>query len=503
MSQPKIRVGVLLTVGEQEGNKFELVDERRRVPARPWVKETHEDFFIERPSSQRKTGAVVPPVVGIPGDVSIAEYIKFNHGDKFEIDYIHPKDITTERLKSNDMNFLVIYDLLEAFHLDKKGEVFKRFRTALHEAGNVFPSLEYQEFVNSKLLYYNHFKNNNIPIAPTITVSTEEWQTRVTQLAKQGGPAAVAMEILEEVQRQGFTKFIAKPVYGQEAIGCKIFTTADVKAGEFTRFLKNNFEKFPGLIIQDFIKDFGDTKQSPELRMYFVGREYQFTAVATNTKTYTLKEDGVGGTLNLPAHIDLQALKALAHRAMDNMPAIRLKQKQTGQDVVLPKMLTRVDMGCIRDGVFNPWVNEVEFVPSMYIEDHRCPLDALLGEQMVKITRQFLRLRPNKQQRCGPQLASHSYSPRRLARGAAPVMAGSPRTPKTRRSAHRCDSSSPLAKKTPPSSRRSTATASRLASLSSPLSVRWAMSTKKGCKSLGRKVTRHVLKTMKRSLRRL
>jgi hypothetical protein len=484
--QTKVRVGVLLTVGEQEGNKFELVDEKRRVPARPWVKETPEDFFIERPSTQRKAGAVVPPTVGIPGDVSIAEYIKFNHGNDFEIDYIHPKDITTERLKSNDINFLVIYDLLEAFHLDKKGEVFKRFREALHQAGNVFPSLEYQEFVNSKLIYYNHFKQNNIPIAPTITVSTDEWQARVTQLAKQGGPSAVAMEILEEVQRRGFQKFIAKPVYGQEAIGCKIFTTADVKAGEFTRFLRKNFEKFPGLIIQDFIKDFGDTKQSPELRMYFVGREYQFTAVATNTKTYTLKEDGVGGTLNLPEHIDLQALKALAYRAMDNMPAIKLRRGQ--QQVPLPKLLTRVDMGCIRDGVFNPWVNEVEFVPSMYIEDHRCPLDGLLGEQMVKITRQFLRLR---REVTSPPRSSPS------------------RTPKPRRSAL-CRLGSPDKLKKSASPRKS---ALRSVSRANPLSVRWgfgmALKTCKGFGSSSRAtstpIRRSMLKktiTTKRSSRR-
>jgi len=490
MAQPtKVRIGVLLTVGEQEGNKFELVNEKKRIPARPWVKETPEDFFIERPAAQRKSGVAVPPLVGIPGDVSIAEYIKFNHGDNFEIDYIHPKDINTERLKSNDINFLLIYDLLEAFHLDKKGEVFRTFRTALHEAGNVFPSLEYQEFVNSKLLYYNHFKQNNIPIAPTITVSTEEWQARVAQVSRQGGPSVVALEILEEVKRQGFTKFIAKPVYGQEAIGCRIFTTADVKAGDFTRFLKKNFEKFPGLIIQDFIKDFGDTKQSPELRMYFVGREYQFTACATNERTYTLKEDGVGGTLNLPPHIDLHALKALANRAMDNMPAIKLRKED--KEVVLPKLLTRVDMGCIRNGVFDPWVNEVEFVPSMYIEDHRCPLDALLGEQMVKITRQFLRR----------QRVQVGSPPRRFARGSAAFSTSSHTTPKPkpRRSALVSPSPSPDVVKKAGSLKKS---ALSLTLLARPLSVRWHASPKKnGCKGFGRTVTRRVLKATKRSKR--
>jgi len=387
-SSKKVRIGVLLALGECEGNKFELVDERKRVPPRPWVKGADSDFFIDRPEIKHK-GQIIPGVIGIPGDVSVAEYIKFKHGDKVEIDYINPKDITTERLKSNDINLLLIYDLLEAFHTDKSGTVFSKFREALHKAGNIYPSLEYQEFINSKLLYYNHFKAKNLPIAPTITISKEEWNARVTQLAARGGPAAVADEVIEEIQRQGFKKFIAKPVYGQEAIGCGIFTMDDLKKVEFKRFLVKSFKKYPGLIIQDFIHDFGDTKASPELRMYFVGREYQFTAMATKKKTYTLAEDGVGGTYSLPPHIDLRALKELAYRAMDNMPPVTLK-RANGQGVNLPRLLTRVDMGCIRNGVFDPWINEVEFVPSMYIEDHRCPLDALLGEQMVKITKQYL-----------------------------------------------------------------------------------------------------------------
>merc|ERR1711963_86133 len=71
----------------------------------------------------------------------------------------------------------------------------------------------------------------------------------------------------------------------------------------------------------------------------------------------------------------------------------------------LPKLLTRVDMGCLRNGSFDPWINEVEFVPSLYVEDHNKPVDASLGDQMMRISQQLLVISkktwpPHKARRC-------------------------------------------------------------------------------------------------------
>merc|ERR1712032_674504 len=159
-----------------------------------------------------------------------------------------------------------------------------------------------------------------------------------------------------------------------------------------------------------------------------------------------------------------------------------IKLRRGGQDVALPTLLTRVDMGCVRNGVFDPWVNEVEFVPSMYIEDHRCPLDALLGEQMVKITKQFL----------VQQLVQVASPQRRHVRCAAPFLSDSPRTPmpKSKKPTVGSFSPSPVAVKKMRSPRNSA-----LKLLSRPLSVQWPSSAKKICwSSFGKKKTRHVLK---------
>jgi len=337
--------------------------------------------------------------VGIPADVSIGEYIRYKHGRNFDVDFITPEEITAERLKANDINFLIIYDLLEAFHTDKSRQIYERLKDVLRKADNIFPNLEFQEFVYSKLLYYNYFQQKGLPICPTITISKEEWDT---QVAKQGGYKAVCDMVLQEIDRKGFKWFIVKPVYGQEAKGTMVFGRRDMLMSGFRKHLRETIEAYPGLIIQEYIENFGDSEKCPEIRFYFVGREYQYACVGMITKMYTLREDDGGATgaspagkrsgwFDLPPNIDLKKMKSIAMRAMDTMPPISLK-RGARQNVALPNLLTRVDMGCIRGGIFDPWINEIEFVPSLYIEDHDCPIDARMGEQMVDIAKQYLNL---------------------------------------------------------------------------------------------------------------
>jgi len=74
--------------------------------------------------------------------VSIGEYLRMYHGDIFDIDYIRPHEISRKRLAENDINFVIIYDLLESFHIDRtKGRrVYHNFLDVLSSADNVFPN---------------------------------------------------------------------------------------------------------------------------------------------------------------------------------------------------------------------------------------------------------------------------------------------------------------------------------------------------------------------------
>lgn len=384
------RIGLLLTVGKCEAKKEELVSLRKRIPARPWIKRVDPQHKIRRPVYNAR-----PATVGIPTDVSVGEYISHFHGDEFEIDYIHPKDISEERLARNDVNYLLIYDLLEAFHTDRTRDkrTFKNLKSVIQKAQNVFPSFEFQQFVNSKLLYYNYFQEKGVPICPTITVSKEDFQRECEQTP--GGDDDVAKKIFDKIASQGWKKFICKPVYGQESKDCKTFQDRELQKPErFVKHVKSCMAKYPGLIFQKFVEGFGNTKESPELRMYFIGKEYQFTVVATKKKIYTLK--GEGGTLKLPESVDTAVMREIATKVIETMPPIKLHNR-SGGEVNLPLLLTRVDMGAIMDGVFNPWVNEVEFVPSLYVEDHQFPIDGRIGKEMIAITDQFLGLKPREE----------------------------------------------------------------------------------------------------------
>merc|ERR1712096_587583 len=151
-------------------------------------------------------------------------------------------------------------------------------------------------------------------------------------------------------------RFICKPVYGMEGIDAKLFEPTHKK--KLGRYLERCMKKYPGIVIQKEIPNFGNSRKSPELRMYYVGNKYQYSACANENTV------------------------------------VRPRQEGGGFDVPL-ESLKRLDMGYIVDGNYNPFVNEVEFVPSWYSEDcaHHPDrlIDRSIGDQMVKITKMFVK----------------------------------------------------------------------------------------------------------------
>lgn len=393
MSPGKPRIGVLLTSGKAEAEKEDLIDIQRRSPARPWLKPgVAVAKPIKRPKQKKgfMTRKKLPAMSGYPADVSIAEYVRFHHGKHFDIDYIHPGDLSAARLKSNDINYLITYDLLEAYHIGRKAR-YQEMKKALEKSTNVFPNFQYQELINSKIKYYGYLAEKGIPILPTITITREEWFARIAQITRErgarGAAAAATLEVLEEVQARGFQEgFVAKPEYGQESKDVTKFAIRKSELKTLEGHLGWIFDNRPGLIIQELVKDFYTGKNCPELRMYFVGKKYQCCMFFTKKGMKTLAEEG--GFDRVPPGVDLDAVKALALRTVNCLPAVTLERNAKSVD--LPKLLTRVDIGCFRNGVFDPWVNEVEFVPSMFVELNRYPIDARVGEQMAKIAKQFV-----------------------------------------------------------------------------------------------------------------
>merc|ERR1712224_18541 len=101
----------------------------------------------------------------------------------------------------------------------------------------------------------------------------------------------------------GWGKFCAKPVYGMESRDLKFFNV-NGSAHELQRidkFCKYAFAKYPGLVFQRFIKGFGNTREAPEVRMYFVGDDYKYSVTHLDRGCYTPSQEGNVGRSWPPA----------------------------------------------------------------------------------------------------------------------------------------------------------------------------------------------------------
>jgi len=384
LKNTKPRIGIICTLPKNEAKKEELCSIRKRTPKRPWLKlaDRQKHTITRKPYNGRKT------TKGVPTDISVGKCIELFHGKDFEVDLILPADISDARLKANDLNFMLIYDLLEGFHTDRtKGKrVYKNLVQCLNKATNIFPQMDYQKFINSKAEYYNYFAKHGVPICPTFTLGADAFKASVDS----SNLETVTKNLIAKVKKLGWgDHFICKPVYGQESKDFKKFSLKDGEAS-FTKYIEKLMKKYPGVIFQKYLHKFGNSKICPEVRLYFVGDEYQFSIVATKQKILTLKEEG--GSMKLP-YGQTGSLDKLIEQAKDVIAKLPLmKVKQGRRNKILPRLLTRVDMGVLQDGKFKPFVNEVEFVPSLYVEDHSNPIDLALAEQMVTITKEYLGL---------------------------------------------------------------------------------------------------------------
>lgn len=215
-----------------------------------------------------------------------------------------------------------------------------------------------------------------------MTMTPEEFSKQYPE----GGVRAGA-ELWEKFKEMGWMKFIAKPVYGQESKDMFIGHTGWKEAqgwmpkGEIISnqkklgaYLDHIMANYPGVIFQKFIEDFGNGKKCPELRLYYLGDDYSYSMCSAGGVYLRPKEEG--GKTDFP----LDILKPHTKKIFDALPKLMVQGKE------LPRLLTRFDMGYKENGkMVEPYVNEIEFVPSLYIEDHPFVVEDKLGDRMVEI----------------------------------------------------------------------------------------------------------------------
>ena len=122
----------------------------------------------------------VPKKHYVNGSVHTDIALSYLMKEKFvgvDIDIILPKEITNQRLKKNDINFILGYDIINVINndphvkkfsgqkgLEKLDSIYKL------KTNKVFPSYPFLSFLWSKKEYLELLQKNNIPISPTIFI---------------------------------------------------------------------------------------------------------------------------------------------------------------------------------------------------------------------------------------------------------------------------------------------------------------------------------------------
>jgi len=359
-----LKIGIVLNYKNAEKKKDELL--AIDLPDKPWLKLGENSRYT--PYAVIKKGGKRY----FPADVAMGLYIESKYPN-IKIDYITPDEISTRRFKQNDLVFIIIYDLLEAFHLTKKDN-FHKFKLALKNSNNVYPPYNYQKFINNKCIYYKYLGKKGLPVAPTHCVTKEKWYLR--------NPKMYVSNLITKVKHNKWESIIAKPVYGQESkdfakfIACKK-NGLECQKNHLLRYFSKNVPKYKSIVIQEYIKGFD--KSNPEIRTYFINGKYMYSIITTSDDVELPIQEG--GKFEIPQDKWNYAME-LARKVMDSLPKIDLNSKYP--------ILTRIDLGSgLESEKFTLFVNEVEFVPSLYIEDQNNPVVEKIADSLIQVTKEY------------------------------------------------------------------------------------------------------------------
>lgn len=312
-------------------------------------------FLDDLPSEYRKRsekprmtwpGMTTAPTNYTSADLAIAWYVKKHHPE-IEVDFIFPKDITLERLRSNVCNFVIGYDILDA--LCEGEEQLAKVENAFRHCGNIMPSWEVQEAIYMKSNYMKRAMDLGIPVAPTVYAAKEDRK-----------PEA----LLDEIKARGWKTFLIKQSYSCGSIGLKKMQVADCDANpQALQDYFNEYADCPEYVVQEFIEGFS---RNWEVRCFWFNGDFLY-AIGNRAAFSTVEGEKVGiiSEEEIPEEFLMRA-KEIGKQALHALP----------QDNTLTCI--RTDIGCsdsqIHDKDYQDWngvdkkffLNEIEYGGTTY-----------------------------------------------------------------------------------------------------------------------------------------
>ena len=302
-------------------------------------------------------------------DVGLAYVIKNKFTD-VDVDVIMPKDISNARLQKNDINIPIGYDLINAinddpyikkFHgkegIDRLDKIFQS------KKNKIFPSYDFMSFLWDKKKYLQHLQKHKIPVSPTIFIKD----------------SVNIKNLVQQVQKYKWKKFIIKPIGGTISLGFQKFTLTDILKDitPLQEYFDENNEFYREYLVQELITGF---IEHGEVKTFWIDGKFSYAIKVTEDHSkniYRVSEIIDKKVINECIKIGNNVIKAL--------PKISYNRKK-----VLPVMV-RIDLTCChKNKKFSPsnyFVNEIESdIAGTYInyKNIKYPALEVLADSYVK-----------------------------------------------------------------------------------------------------------------------
>jgi len=284
-------------------------------------------------------------------DIALAYLIKTKYVG-VDVDIIKPNEITNQRLKKNDINFVIGYDIINVINEDPPVKQFTGQRgleklDKIYQAktNKLFPSYPFMSFLWDKKKYLQHLEKNGVPISPTIFIKKN----------------IKSSELLKKIKLKKWKNFIIKPIGGTIAYGLGIFDTNECSNN--ISLLNDYFEEenkyYEEYLVQEKIEGFS---KYGEIKTFWIDGKLSYavnTPGATSPgETYIVKEE-------IKQDVLIHCEK-IGKKIIDTLPKIPFNRKKT-----LP-VLIRIDFACCKNNknkkASNYFVNEIESdIAGLYI----------------------------------------------------------------------------------------------------------------------------------------
>jgi hypothetical protein len=348
-----MKIGFIITPYKNE----ELIKEEL-IPIndqRPWLQNVNSKFIIDFKNKE-----------WVSDDISIYYYLKETY-KQYIFEYILGNDRHIyEKVKRCDIVFLLIFDMLEAFHILSNSQFNEMKRTFM--LPNVYPPYIFQNFINNKNKYYDYLREKNINVLPMVYISSEEFKKNPKESVKK----------VLDMKRGDENSFIGKPIFGQEKIDFEIFDKHTQKY-KVVKYLERISALYDGCIFQPYIKYLAENY---EFRNYFVGDKYEYTI---RTQYIPSKESFESIFVKMDDHPDNIEILNFAKKVFSELPQLKMGNNN------VDKLVTRIDISCCFD-IAKYFVSEVEFVPSLFSSEPQVVnimIDKTIGDQIIKIIEQI------------------------------------------------------------------------------------------------------------------